>query len=211
VSSIFSKNVYPLDSSFAKLHHGLRRQGQPVFQVHGIDPRDRIGIEEYVCGLILHPRLLIRSLGGWSQVKSLQSAGDRVCADERILGTGEFVERVIQEADQRVKRQIPARRMLEAARKYIAKTCAEDGVPLTHLQSGARQPAVSRCRSKIARHLVEEMGLSLAEAARQLGVCTSAIRHAIRRTAWNVKVNELKDVPFNTFPLLPNGKGGKSS
>lgn len=125
---------------------------------------------------------LIRSLGGWSQVKSLQSAGDWVYADERILGTGEFVERVIEEADQKVKRQIPAGRMLEAARKYIAKTCADDGVQMTHLRSGARQPAVSRCRSKVAQHLVEEMGLSLAEAARQLGVCTSAIWHAIRRT-----------------------------
>lgn len=126
---------------------------------------------------------LIRSLGGWSQVKSLQSTGGWVYADERILGTGEFVKRVIEEADQRVKRQIPAGRMLEAAQKYIAKSCAEDGVPLTHLQSGARRPAVSRCRAKVARHLVEEMGLSLAEAARQLGVCTSAIWHAIRRTA----------------------------
>jgi REP-associated tyrosine transposase len=124
---------------------------------------------------------LVRSLGGWSQVKSLRRRGERVLADERILGAGDFVERVIEEAEQAIQRQLPPGRMVEAARDYIAKACEDNGVQLAHLRSGARGAAVSRCRSKVARHLVEEMGLPLAEAARQLGVCTSAIWHAIRR------------------------------
>jgi len=102
-------------------------------------------------------------------------------ADERILGTGDFVERVIKEAKQAIQRQLPSARMSKGARDYIAKACKDDGVQLAHLRSGTRGAAVSRCRSKVARHLVEEMGLPLAEAARQLGVCTSAIWHAIRR------------------------------
>jgi REP element-mobilizing transposase RayT len=125
---------------------------------------------------------LVRSLGGWSQVKSLRRRGERVLADERILGTGDFVERVIEEAEQAVQRQLPPARMSEAAMDYIAKACENDGVHLAHLRSGARGAEVSRCRSKVARHLVEEIGLPLAEAARLLGVCTSAIWHAIRRT-----------------------------
>ena len=63
---------------------------------------------------------LVRSLGGWSQVKSLQRRGERVLADERILGTGDFVARVIEEADQAIQRQLPPARMVEAARDYIA-------------------------------------------------------------------------------------------
>jgi hypothetical protein len=74
------------------------------------------------------------------------------------------------------------------------KACEDDGVQLAHLQSGTRGAAVSRCRSKVARHLVEGMGLPLAEAARRLGVCTSAIWHAIRR-AKQSQLNEVKDVP----------------
>ena len=124
---------------------------------------------------------LVRSLGGWSQVKSLRRRGERVLADERILGTGDFVERVIEEADQTIRRQLPPTQTLEAARDYIAKACEDGGIPLAHLRSGARRAAVSRFRSKMARHLVEERGLPRAETARQLGVCTSAIWHAIRR------------------------------
>jgi hypothetical protein len=60
----------------------------------------------------------------------------------------------------------------------------------------ARGVAVSRCRSKAARHLVEGIGLPLAEAARQLGVCTSAIWDAVRReNEKQAQVNALKDVP----------------
>ncbi len=125
---------------------------------------------------------LVRSVGGWSQVKALRRTGERVRADERILGTGEFVERVIGEADEALRRQIPVGKGLARAAQYVSAVCAQDGVEVERLRSGARGALVSRCRAKVARHLVEEMGLSLAEAARLLGVCTSAIWHAIGRS-----------------------------
>ena len=42
---------------------------------------------------------LIRSLGGWSAVESLRCSGDRELSEDRILGSGEFVERIIIEAE----------------------------------------------------------------------------------------------------------------
>jgi mRNA interferase HicA len=118
----------------------------------------------------------------------------KICRDLGVLGTGDFVARVFEEAGQTIERQLPPARMVEAVINYIAKACKDEGVPLALLRSGARGAAVSRCRSEVARYLVEEMGLSLAEAARQLGVCTSAIWHAVRR-ARQSQLNEVKDVP----------------
>ncbi len=40
---------------------------------------------------------LIRSLGGWSQVLSLKRKGTKIASDERILGSGEFVEGLLSE------------------------------------------------------------------------------------------------------------------
>lgn len=40
----------------------------------------------------------IRSLGGWSEVVSMRRKGGDVKADERILGTGYFVNAVVKEA-----------------------------------------------------------------------------------------------------------------
>jgi hypothetical protein len=41
---------------------------------------------------------LIRSLGGWSEVVSMRRKGGQVKTDERILGTGYFVNAVVKEA-----------------------------------------------------------------------------------------------------------------
>ena len=124
---------------------------------------------------------LIRSLGGWSQVRSFGARRARVRADERILGSGEFVERVIEEAEERIKSQIPMDRRLRQARQYIEGRCAESRVNIEELRGSGRRGPVSRLRSDLARHLVVEIGLPLAEAARQLGVTTSGISRAIKR------------------------------
>ena len=49
---------------------------------------------------------LIRSLGGWSEVRKLRLTGqDRIKGDERILGDGEFVMAILSAADERMDRR----------------------------------------------------------------------------------------------------------
>jgi putative transposase len=48
---------------------------------------------------------LIRSLGGWSVVKSLGSMSERIKGDERILGDGSFVEEVLKVSQERLERR----------------------------------------------------------------------------------------------------------
>ena len=43
-------------------------------------------------------RGLIRSLGGWSAVVSMRQNKEQILADQRILGTGDFVERMVKES-----------------------------------------------------------------------------------------------------------------
>ncbi|MFC1817074.1 helix-turn-helix domain-containing protein [Thermodesulfobacteriota bacterium] len=64
----------------------------------------------------------------------------------------------------------------------IGKTCEERQIDVEALRSGSRVGPVSRTRAALAIQLVKEYGLSLAEAARQLGISTSAIAKVISRT-----------------------------
>jgi putative transposase len=48
---------------------------------------------------------LIRSLGGWSVVKSLGGMSERIKGDERILGDGSFVEEVLTGSQERLARR----------------------------------------------------------------------------------------------------------
>ena len=124
---------------------------------------------------------LIRSLGGWSQVVSLRRSKQRVLGDERILGSGEFVERITKEADERVKYQLSGYERRQKAESHIKMICQREGINVEELKSGSRRAGVPRVRSNLALWLVEDCWIPLAEAGRQLGVSASAVSKIIRR------------------------------
>jgi REP element-mobilizing transposase RayT len=124
---------------------------------------------------------LVRSLGGWSAVKSLRRYGEKVLTDERILGTDDFVERILGEADQRAQRSFSLRLRDKEELQFIKAICREEGISMKELQMGSRRRPIPKIRSDIARKLAGEWGIPLAEIARQLGVSTSAISQILRR------------------------------
>jgi len=124
---------------------------------------------------------LVRSLGGWSRVVALRREGQGEESDERILGGGDFVEAVLQQVEERQLRQLKVRRRGVTVRDIIAEECARAGVNARELIHGSRRSLVSWVRAVIANRCVEEMGLSAAEIARQLGVTTSSITRAFAR------------------------------
>ena len=122
-----------------------------------------------------------RSMGGWSVMKAMRRLGVRQKGDERILGSGEFVERLLEEAGRKIKHQIPTHELVARAEKEIEALCQRENIELAVLRSASRRRSVSRLRAHLAMKLVQELGLSLAETARQLGLSTSAVGQILRR------------------------------
>ncbi len=123
---------------------------------------------------------LTRSLGGWSQVLPLRGSREIVEHDCRILGSGDFVAEIIGEAEKKVRRYIRVSEMKMAIDNAIKEMCREEGISEKELRMGARTRKFSKARAKISHYLSHEFGVSRAEIARQLGVCTSAIAKAIQ-------------------------------
>jgi len=48
---------------------------------------------------------LVRSTGGWGEILSARRAGTNLRSDERILGDSDFVENVLEAAEERVERE----------------------------------------------------------------------------------------------------------
>jgi REP element-mobilizing transposase RayT len=124
---------------------------------------------------------LIRSQGGWSAVKAMRRLGVRERSDERILGSGEFVEQLIHQADKTRKEQFSTVRRLQQAQVLVKKVCKKQSVSVDALKSGSRRQNVSMVRSQLAEKLVEECGLSLTETGRHLGVSASAVAKSLSR------------------------------
>lgn len=126
---------------------------------------------------------LIRSLGGWAEVRAMRRRKARTLADERILGSTAFVERMIREADERFREQHLTGRRLDTAGEVIRRLCEREQVSATELRLGGRRRSVTRARTRLAVELVGRLGLSLAEAARHLGVSTSGISKALTKAS----------------------------
>jgi REP element-mobilizing transposase RayT len=124
---------------------------------------------------------LIRSLGGWSQVKSRRGTDEPGLSDARILGGTEFVQRLLEEAEGRLRHQLPADRRWREGKSLVERLCAECWVSLEELQSGSRREPVSRVRTLLVQRLVLDLGLPQAEAARLLGVTATAIAKSLKR------------------------------
>ena len=66
-------------------------------------------------------------------------------------------------------------------KQVIEKICAEADVKVGELRGGNQRRRVAEARVKAAYELNREMGISMAEIARHLGVGTSAVAMAIRK------------------------------
>lgn len=124
---------------------------------------------------------LIRSAGGWSQVLSMRRKNRKEEADERILGSGDFVHQVMKEAEEKALRQMKLKNKGVTIDEIIEEECKNFQISRKEIEGGSRRAKASKARAVIARRCVEDIGLSAAEIARELGVNTSSITRALTR------------------------------
>jgi putative transposase len=119
---------------------------------------------------------LVRSSGGHVSQGQRMSP---VLADQRILGTGAFVEDLLaQKLRQESLTPSERQHMMD---DIIQSHCTKAGITLTQLRSSSRTGHISRIRSRIARALAGELGLSCAEIGRQLGVSHVAVLKMMKK------------------------------
>lgn len=124
---------------------------------------------------------LVRSLGGWSEVLSLRRQEKRELSDQRILGSGAFVERVLKEAERGIRQRYWGRGLQKRVQRVIADMCQKHKVTVQELRSGSRHGRTARARAEIIQRLVKRHGLPLAEIARQVGISTSGVSRSLGR------------------------------
>jgi len=117
----------------------------------------------------------VHSLEGWSAVMGLRRSGEKSLTDERILGSNDFVERVLGEADHRRRHLFSSVLTGRQAQQIIARSCKKEGISIQELQRGSHRGPIPRVRSYLAWTLAQELGVPLPEIRRRLGVSTSTI------------------------------------
>jgi hypothetical protein len=123
---------------------------------------------------------LIRSLGGWSQVLSLRRKGEKIPSDERVLGSGEFVERILSEAEDKEKDTLRWRGKIRDFETLTRQIVEKESVQESELRGGSRRRMAARARKIFCQLAVMKFGYSGASVARFLGVTTSLVNRMAR-------------------------------
>ena len=125
---------------------------------------------------------LIRSLGGWSEVKRLRSKDQaHMMSDERILGESEFVDSVLSQANERYERRYELQRRGYGLDR-IAKRVAEIyGMEKHEVFSKGRQRRKVKAKSLLCFWAVREAGVSLRDLAGQLEMSAPGVGFAVER------------------------------
>ena len=125
---------------------------------------------------------LIRSVGGWSEVRRLREQGqDHVMSDERILGDSEFVDSVLSRAEEKYERHYELKRRgydLDRIAKRVAEIYQME--PRDIMSKGKQQRKV-KARSLFCFWAVKELGMSLRDMARRLEISPPAVGYSVER------------------------------
>jgi hypothetical protein len=120
---------------------------------------------------------LRRSVGGWAGLAAIRRGRERWAFDERILGSGAFVERLRDEVGP-PPHPVGAARHLPA---LVARLAPAFGVTPAEITSGSRRRAVAHARAALSAVAVTGLGVPAAQVARALGVTPMAVLRGVAR------------------------------
>jgi len=124
---------------------------------------------------------LLRSVGGWSTLKTMRSLNMRVKGDERILGSGEFVEKVLKQANEKLELQATYEARGITFDTLIDQVADYFSIASSDLTTNSKAVPISKARAVLCYLCVRKLRISGAEVARRLNISPSAVSKAVLR------------------------------
>ena len=125
---------------------------------------------------------LIRSLGGWSELKKDQLKGRaRIKGDERILGDSNFVQEVLRLAEEKFDRKYELKSKgydLKAVEKKVATLYQ---IKPAQIYAKGRQKQRVEARSLLCYWAARELGMAITKLAERLELTPPAVGYAVSR------------------------------
>jgi REP element-mobilizing transposase RayT len=125
---------------------------------------------------------LIRSLGGWAEVKRIRlKSYKRFKGDERILGNSDFVMMILSEANEKFDRFYELKSEGFNLNKVEQRVTEIYQIDKDELYSSGRQKIRVEARSLFCYWAVRELGISGTSLARRLGMSQSGVVYAVHK------------------------------
>ena len=124
---------------------------------------------------------LVRSLGGWSAVKALRKVGAYMKGDERILGSGDFVEGILAQAKEDLELKYRLKAEGYDFDKVVDRVSDLMGLERDEVISPGKYKKVVQARSVVCYWAMREIGISQDVLAQKFAISQPAISMAVKR------------------------------
>ncbi len=121
---------------------------------------------------------LIRSLGGWSKVRTLRKGGPRLKGDERILGDSEFVLEVLEACQERLARWYDLQSQGYDLKRVAGRVASLYGIEPREIYLSGKDRQRVEARSLFCYWAVQELGITATSLARKLNLSHRAVSQA---------------------------------
>ncbi len=122
---------------------------------------------------------LLRSVGGWSALKGYRKSGIRIKGDERILGSSDFVEKTLKQANERLEKKTRLQAAGPDLEALIEKAAAYFKVDIEDLKTVSKERRISRARSIVCYLAVRKLMIRCTEVALSLKINPSTVSKAV--------------------------------
>lgn len=124
---------------------------------------------------------LIRSIGGWMEVKGLRKGQNRLKGDERILGDSSFVLEALKASEEQLERAYRLRAEGYDLEKLARRVAIIFGIKPDHLWSPGKYSKIVKARSLFCYWAVRELGESATALAKKFGLSQPAVSISVKR------------------------------
>ena len=124
---------------------------------------------------------LLRSHGGWAAVKAMRRFREYQKGDERILGDGDFVEKVLSQAEEQFEERYHLRVQGYDLDKLIERVAELVGMSPEEILERGKDRIKVRARSILCYWATDYLGISQGQLAKRLKLTQPAVSQAVRR------------------------------
>jgi hypothetical protein len=124
---------------------------------------------------------LVRSTGGWQELKSMRRMGMHLKGDERLLGDADYVESVLNAAGEGLEKKYRIRAAGYVFADIVTRASEVFHIPVEMITRPSRVPERVSARSVAAYWAVRELGMTGTDVALKMGLSQSAVSRAVSR------------------------------
>ena len=123
---------------------------------------------------------LVRSAGGWDALRAMRKAGVFLKSDERILGSSQFVESVLSDAQEAMHRQTALASSGVDFDQLVSVVCDRFAVERQELVGPCKERRIVKDRILVCFWAVRVLGFSMTEVAAKLAISVPIVSVAIQ-------------------------------